>query len=271
MPSTIPIDPNFKGSDNPEQPGVVPSPAGNDTEIVRDNKSVEPATPETESELERLKMENERLQKEIEMTHMELNKFKTSQPQTPETPEPTEDIPLEDLIYADPDKYTKILKEKTKKEILSELGVTEQELKETVETVKMQKQILQQQTIAAEKIKALNLDPKVELNTYGSAIMEKLKNDPSLAASPNGVYLAYLAVKYEKNEFQPTNVRQKATVHGGNVAPGAGEVVTLSPDEERAYQIFLADLKDEKGKPAISRAEFKRQIEETRKIKGGLL
>lgn len=265
--STIPIDPNFndEGLDNPEQNKEVPTPAGDNPETVKDTQKAEP----TESELERLRLENERLQKEIEMTHMELNKLKETDNNGNETE--NENIPLEDLIYADPDKYTKILKEKTKREILKELGVSEQELKETVESVKMQKQILQQQTIAAEKIKALNLDPKTELNTYGSAIMEKLKNDPSLAASPNGVYLAYLAVKSEKNEFQPTNIRQKAMVQGGNVAPGAGEVVTLSPDEERAYQIFLADLKDEKGKPAISRAEFKKQIEETRKIKGGLL
>lgn len=192
-------------------------------------------------DMQHLKDENQKLASEIETLKQNL----PPEPKPPQTqePDPVEQMSPEqeaDLLYSDTQKWITLQRAKIKNEIKKDFGFDPNEYAQMKQKMDMQERIQQQQMRAAESMKKRGFDPENEFKTYGNDIMQKLREDPSLSQSKNGVHLAWLAVKEEKGEFEPVNIEQTSTVRGGSVA-GDELPEGLTAEEEKAYKLFLKD------------------------------
>lgn len=231
---------------------------------VKSSQFTEEQLKEIQTENERMKAEIAEAEKEKLMREMEIEQLRKMGEKTEEVVQETKtygDSELADIMITDSEKAIKIIEERTKKAIFED-----EKFKKLTSRQDEIDRMREEQSIAAEAIKKMGLDPTKELSENAPAIEEVWRT----IGKNISVLDAYNRVKIDKGEFKSVNLREGHEVQGGGVTETGDIERNLTTEEESWFTVAKIehDKARKEGEPEFTRKQFAKNLDKRYKEEG---
>lgn len=222
----------------------------------------------TEEQLKEIQTENEKMKAEIAeaekgklMREMEIEQLRKMSEKSEEVVQETKDSDLADIMITEPEKAIRLIEERTKKAIFED----EKFVKLTSRQDEIDR-MREEQSIAAEAIKKMGLDPTKELSENAPAIEQIWRT----FGKNISVLDAYNRAKIDKGELKVVNMREGHEVQGGGVTETVAIERKLTTEEESWFNVAKIehDKARKEGEPEFTRKKFAENLDKRFKEEG---
>lgn len=244
--------------------GTVTTDGGTAEGDVKSSQFTEEQLKEIQTENERMKAEIAEAEKEKLMREMEIEQLRKMSEKSEEVVQETKpygDSDLADIMITEPEKAIKLIEERTKKAIFED----EKFVKLTSRQDEIDR-MREEQSIAAEAIKKMGLDPTKELSENAPAIEQIWRT----FGKNISVLDAYNRAKIDKGELKVVNMREGHEVEGGGVTETVAIERKLTTEEESWFNVAKIehDKARKEGEAEFTRKQFAENLDKRYKEEG---